>query len=55
MPSKIEAARLTAARVDQFCASFPSVPKAITLGIDDTVDAVHGGQQLSFWNGHYDK
>ena len=54
MPSKIEAARLTAALVDQFCASFPSAPKAITLDIDDTVDAVHGGQQLSFWNAHYD-
>ena len=54
MPTKIEAARLTAALVDQFCASFPRAPKAITLDIDDTVDAVHGGQQLSFWNAHYD-
>jgi hypothetical protein len=54
MPSKIEAARLTAALTDQFCASFPSAPKAITLDIDDTVDEVHGGQQLSFWNAHYD-
>jgi hypothetical protein len=54
MPSKIEAARLTAALVDQFCASFPSAPKAITLDIDDTVDEAHGGQQLSFWNAHYD-
>jgi hypothetical protein len=54
MPSKIEAARLTAALTDQFCASFPSVPRAMTLDIDDTVDEVHGGQQLSFWNAHYD-
>lgn len=54
MPSKIEAARLTAALVDQFCASFPRAPTAITLDIDDTVDVVHGGQQLSFWNAHYD-
>ena len=54
MPTKIEAARLTAALMDQFCASFPRAPKAITLDIDDTVDAVHGGQQLSFWNAHYD-
>ena len=54
MPTKIEATRLTAALVDQFCASFPRAPKAITLDIDDTVDAVHGGQQLSFWNAHYD-
>jgi len=54
MPSKIETARLTAALVDQFCASFVRPPKAITLDIDDTVDAVHGGQQLSFWNAHHD-
>jgi hypothetical protein len=54
MPSKIEAARLTAALTDQFCTSFPSAPRAMTLDIDDTVDEVHGGQQLSFWNAHYD-
>jgi hypothetical protein len=54
MPSRIEAARLTAALVDQFCASFSRPPGTITLDIDDTVDAVHGGQQLSFWNAHHD-
>jgi hypothetical protein len=54
MPTKIEAARLTAALVDQFCASFDAPPEEITLDIDDTVDEVHGGQQLSFWNAHYD-
>jgi hypothetical protein len=54
MPGKIEAARLTAALVDQFCASFPRPPTTMTLDIDDTVDAVHGGQQLSFWNAHHD-
>jgi hypothetical protein len=54
MPSRIEAARLTAALVDQFCASFARPPKTMTLDIDDTVDAVHGGQQLSFWNAHHD-
>ena len=54
MPSKMEAARLTATLVDQFCASFARAPAAITLDIDDTVDEVHGGQQLSFWNAHYD-
>ena len=53
-PTKIEAARLTGALVDQFCASFPQPPAAITLDIDDTVDEVHGGQQLSFFNAHYD-
>ena len=25
----------------------------MTLDIDETVDVVHGGQPLSFWNGHY--
>ena len=54
MPSRTEAARLTAALIDQFCASFATPPAEITLDIDDTLDAVHGGQQLSFWNGHHD-
>jgi hypothetical protein len=54
MPSKIEAARLTAALTDQFCVSFPSAPEDAIFDIDDTVDEVHGGQQLSFWNAHYD-
>jgi hypothetical protein len=54
MPTKIEAARLTGILVDQFCASFAKPPSEITLDIDDTVDEVHGLQQLSFWNAHYD-
>ena len=32
--------------VGLYCASFAQVPKRITLDIDDTFDAVHGGQQL---------
>jgi len=55
MPSRRQAARLTAALIDQFCASFPTPPKEITLDIDDTLDIVHGGQQLSFWNAHHDE
>ena len=47
-------ARLTAALVDIFCRSFPAPPPAITLDIDDTCDAVHGHQQLSLFNAHYD-
>ena len=54
-PSKAEAARLTGALVDQFCASFPTPPSEIILDIDDTLDRVHGGQQLSFWNAHHDE
>ena len=41
------------ALVDIYCASYPAPPAAVTLDIDDTVDVVHGAQQLSFWNGHY--
>ena len=38
--------------IDQFCASFHSVPGHITLDIDDTVDRTYGGQQLSLFNTH---
>ena len=54
VPSRIEVARMTAALVDLFCRSFPAPPAAITLDIDDTCDAVHGHQQLSLLNAHYD-
>jgi hypothetical protein len=43
-----------AAMVGLYCASFAQVPKRITLDIDDTFDAVHGGQQLRLFNAHYD-
>jgi hypothetical protein len=54
MPSRREAVRLTAL-IDQFCASFPTPPREIVLDIDDTLDIVHGGQQLAFWNAHHDE
>jgi len=54
-PSKIEIARLMAAMVDQFCDSYRRAPSSITLDIDDTFDAVHGRQQLSLFNAHYDE
>src|SRR5512146_321218 len=54
-PSKIEIARAMAAMVDQFCASWRRAPSSITLDIDDTFDAVHGHQQLSLFNAHYDE
>ena len=53
-PSRTEAARMTSALVDIFCRSFAAPPAAITLDIDDTCDAVHGHQQLSLFNAHYD-
>ena len=53
-PSRIKVARMTAVLVDIFCRSFGAPPAAITLDIDDTCDAVHGHQQLSLFNAHYD-
>src|SRR4051794_33388616 len=47
--------RMGQAMVDLYCASFRQVPKRIVLDIDDTFDAVHGGQQLRLFNAHYDK
>src|SRR5882762_8764279 len=54
-PSKIEIARLMAALVDGFCDSYRRAPSSITLDIDDTCDTVHGHQQLSLFNAHYDE
>jgi hypothetical protein len=54
-PSRIEIARLMRALVDQFCASYARAPASIILDIDDTFDAVHGRQQLSLFNAHYDE
>ena len=36
--------RMGRSMVDLYCASFRQVPGRITLDIDDTFDAVHGGQ-----------
>jgi hypothetical protein len=54
-PSKIEIARLMAALVDGFCESYRRAPSSITLDIDDICDTVHGHQQLSLFNAHYDE
>ena len=55
MPSLREVVRLSTAMVDIYCASYPRPPGAVTLDIDDTVDAVHGHQQLSLFNAHHDE
>ena len=47
--------RLTHSLVDLWCKSHRRAPKAITLDIDDTADTVHGHQQLSLFNAHYDE
>jgi hypothetical protein len=41
--------------VGLYCASYPTPPNEVTLDIDDTVDVVHGHQQLSLFNAHYDE
>lgn len=53
-PSLRAVTRMTFALIEQFCASFTKAPTAITLDVDDTLDEVHGSQQLAFWNAHYD-
>lgn len=48
--------RLARTLVDHYCASFgAAIPAAITLDTDDTVDVVHGRQQLSLFNAHEDE
>src|SRR5215204_3977134 len=49
-----DAIRLTYALVDQWMASYAAPPASVTLDIDDTCDEVHGRQQLSLFNAHYD-
>jgi hypothetical protein len=54
-PSLRELIRLMGVLVDLYCASYAVPPEAVTLDIDDTVDVVHGHQQLSLFNAHYDE
>jgi hypothetical protein len=54
-PSWRALARMGLSMIDLFCDSFERVPQRIVLDIDDTPDAVHGGQQLALFNAHYDE
>jgi hypothetical protein len=54
LPDRRMLLRMARAMIGLYCASFAQVPKRITLDIDDTFDAVHGGQQLRLFNAHYD-
>lgn len=54
-PALRDLIRLMGVMVDLYCASYATPPAAVTLDIDDTVDVVHGHQQLSFFNAHYDE
>jgi hypothetical protein len=47
--------RMARAMVGLYCNSFRQVPRRITLDVDDTFDAVHGGQQLRLFNAYYDE
>jgi DDE family transposase len=54
-PTLREVVRMTYATIDIYCASYSRAPAVVTLDIDDTVDVVHGRQQLSLFNAHYDE
>jgi hypothetical protein len=62
LPSRLENSprlrdviRLTYTLVDAWMDSYPREPASVTLDIDDTCDVVHGHQQLSLFNAHYDE
>jgi len=54
LPTKTTLIRMTDAMVELFCDSFTEVPRRILLDIDDTLDRVHGDQQLSLFHAHHD-
>lgn len=54
-PTLREIVKLGGVLIDLYCANYAAPPKAVTLDIDDTCDVVHGHQQLSLFNAHYDE
>ena len=46
--------RLGRVMLDLWLDSYPAPPAEVTLDIDDTCNVVHGHQQLSLFNAHYD-
>jgi len=54
-PTLREVMHMTYVMIDIYCASYARPPRAVTLDIDDTVDVVHGHQQLALFNAHYDE
>jgi hypothetical protein len=48
-PALRDLIRLMGIMVDLYCTSYATPPAAVTLDIDDTVDVVHGHQQLSLF------
>ncbi len=55
LPNTRALLRMARTMVELYCSSFRQVPRRIVLDIDDTFDAVHGGQQLRLFNAHYDE
>jgi hypothetical protein len=55
LPDRHALLRMGRAMVDHYCESFRQIPRRIVLDIDNTFDAVHGGQQLRLFNAHYDE
>src|SRR3954469_22610980 len=55
LPDRHALLRMGRVMVDHYCQSFRQVPRRIVLDIDDTFDAVHGGQQLRLFNAHHDE
>lgn len=54
LPGKTAIKRMLGAMIDLFCHSFEEVPRRLLIDIDDTLDRVHGGQQLALFNAHHD-
>jgi hypothetical protein len=54
-PSLREVIKLMRVMVAVYCQSYDRPPVTVTLDIDDTLDVVHGRQQLSMFNAHYDE
>src|SRR5215468_10869612 len=54
-PNLRDLIRLMGVMVDLYCTSYTTPPQEVTLDIDDTVDVVHGHQQFSLFNAHYDE
>ena len=54
LPDRRMLLRMGRGMVGLYSASFAQMPKRIALDIDETFDAVHGGQQLRLFNAHHD-
>ena len=54
LPGRTALVRMIDAMVELYCDSFAAVPQCIILDIDDTLDRVHGDQQLSLFHAHHD-